>query len=154
VKPHVKRGKADAADAGAICEAVARPGMRIVPVETEDRQAVPMMHRTRDFPGRASRCRQPTRSGPSRGLRGRTAAKIPVRLAEFGIVAPKGMHDVERPPALAEEAELPEAARNSTRLLAEQFRDRQAKIEDVTAEIRAAANADASARRLQTIPGI
>ena len=31
VKPHVKRGKTDAADAGAICEAVRRPNMRVTP---------------------------------------------------------------------------------------------------------------------------
>ncbi|MDR9394141.1 MAG: transposase, partial [Roseovarius sp.] len=32
VKPYVKRGKTDAADAEAICEAVTRPTMRFVPV--------------------------------------------------------------------------------------------------------------------------
>jgi transposase len=31
LKPYVKRGKNDAADAAAICEAMARPGMRFVP---------------------------------------------------------------------------------------------------------------------------
>src|SRR6476620_9851111 len=34
VKPYVKRGKNDAADAEAICEAVTRPTMRFVPVKT------------------------------------------------------------------------------------------------------------------------
>lgn len=34
VKPYVKRGKNDAADAEAICEAVQRPTMRFVPVKT------------------------------------------------------------------------------------------------------------------------
>ncbi len=32
VKPYVKRGKNDAADAAAVCEAMSRPGMRFVPV--------------------------------------------------------------------------------------------------------------------------
>ncbi len=32
VKPYVKRGKNDAADAEALCEAVSRPSMRFVPV--------------------------------------------------------------------------------------------------------------------------
>jgi transposase len=32
VKPYVKRGKTDAADAEAICEAVRRPTMRFVPI--------------------------------------------------------------------------------------------------------------------------
>ena len=34
VKPYVKANKTDAADAEAICEAVARPNMRFVPVKT------------------------------------------------------------------------------------------------------------------------
>ena len=34
VKPYVKRGKTDAADAEAICEAVTRPTMRFVPVKS------------------------------------------------------------------------------------------------------------------------
>src|ERR1700704_5772390 len=49
VKPYVKRGKTDAADAEAICEAVTRPGMRFVPVKTVARQSVLMPHRTRDL---------------------------------------------------------------------------------------------------------
>ena len=39
VKPYVKRGKTDAADAEAICEAVTRPTMRFVPVTSAERQA-------------------------------------------------------------------------------------------------------------------
>src|ERR687891_525085 len=47
VKPYVKRGKNDAADAEAICEAVTRPTMRFVPVKSADAQSVLMLHRTR-----------------------------------------------------------------------------------------------------------
>ena len=47
VKPYVKRGKNDAADAEAICEAVTRPTMRFVPVKTPDQQSVMMLHRVR-----------------------------------------------------------------------------------------------------------
>ena len=36
VKPYVKSNKYDAADAEAICEAMARPGMRFVPVKSVD----------------------------------------------------------------------------------------------------------------------
>jgi hypothetical protein len=43
VKPYVKRGKNDAADAAAICEAVARPTMRFVAVKTPTQQSI-MMH--------------------------------------------------------------------------------------------------------------
>lgn len=38
MKPYVKRQKNDAADAEAICEAVARPNMRFVPIPSEARQ--------------------------------------------------------------------------------------------------------------------
>ena len=49
VKPYVKRQKNDAADAEALCEAVPRPNMRFVPVKSEARQSVLMLHRTRDL---------------------------------------------------------------------------------------------------------
>lgn len=39
VKPYVKRGKTDANDAEAICEAVTRPTMRFVPVKSPEQQA-------------------------------------------------------------------------------------------------------------------
>ena len=35
VKPYVKRGKNDAADAEALCEAMSRPTMRFVPVKSQ-----------------------------------------------------------------------------------------------------------------------
>jgi transposase len=49
VKGYVKRGKTDAADAEAICEAVSRPSMRFVPVKSEDTQALLMTHKAREF---------------------------------------------------------------------------------------------------------
>ena len=49
VKPYVKRGKTDAVDAEAICEAVSRPTMRFVPIKTEEYQAAVMVLKTRDL---------------------------------------------------------------------------------------------------------
>src|SRR3712207_2293129 len=49
VKAYVKRGKDDAADAEAICEAVTRPTMRFVPVKSREQQAALSMHRARDL---------------------------------------------------------------------------------------------------------
>ena len=43
-----KRGKNDAADAAAICEAVTRPNMRFVPVKEEHQQIILCLHRTRN----------------------------------------------------------------------------------------------------------
>ena len=49
VKPYVKRGKTDAGDAEAICEAVTRPTMRFVAVKSAEQQSVVMLHRTREL---------------------------------------------------------------------------------------------------------
>jgi transposase len=49
VKAYVKRGKNDAADAAAICEAVTRPSMRFVPTKSVEQQSALMLHRTRDL---------------------------------------------------------------------------------------------------------
>src|SRR3974377_2197011 len=49
VKAYVKRGKNDAADAAAICEAVTRPSMRFVPIKEVEQQSVLMLHRARDL---------------------------------------------------------------------------------------------------------
>jgi len=48
VKPYVKRGKNDAADAEALCEAMSRPSMRFVPVKAAEAQAALMLAGTRD----------------------------------------------------------------------------------------------------------
>jgi transposase len=47
VKPYVKRGKNDAADAEAICETVTRPTMRFVGIKTPEQQSAMMLHRVR-----------------------------------------------------------------------------------------------------------
>lgn len=139
VRPFVKRGKTDAADAEAICEAVQRPNMRFVPVKTEVQQAVLMQHRTRDF-----LVRQLTQ----------IANALRAHLGEFGVVVPKGVHNMGRLLAEAETADLPSEVREPLELLAGQFRDTKGRIDALTARIRAAAEADEAARRLQTMPGI
>ena len=113
--------------------------MRFVPVKAEDQQAVLLTHRTRDF-----LVRQQTQ----------LCNAIRAHLGEFGLVAPKGVHNVERLLAVAEAATLPEGARAPILLLADQFRDTHRRIDVITADIKARAGDDAVARRLQTIPGI
>mgnify|MGYP000111939610 CR=1 FL=1 len=49
VKPYVKRGKNDAVDAEAICEAVRRPTMRFVEIKTIEQQGLGMVFRSRDL---------------------------------------------------------------------------------------------------------
>src|SRR6195256_2739895 len=76
VKPYVKRGKNDAADAEALCEAMSRPTMRFVPVKTAERQAALMLLGLRD-----------------RLVRNRTQLANAIRgyAAEFGLAAAKGI---------------------------------------------------------------
>ena len=65
VKPYVKTNKNDAADAEAICEAVARPTMRFVPIKDVEQQALLALHRVRQGCVRGSSrraLRRPTRS--------------------------------------------------------------------------------------------
>lgn len=139
VKPFAKRGKTDAADAEAICEALTRPNMRFVPVKTEKQQAVLMQHRARHF--LVSQLTQ-------------LANAIRAHPGEFGIVVPKGVHNMGRLIAEAEKADLPPEARMPLDLLAGQFRDTRQRIDVTTGQIKADAEADETARRLQAMPGI
>jgi transposase len=137
VKPYVKRGKTDAADAEAICEAVTRPTMRFVGVKSEERQAALLDHKVRDFL-----------------VRQRTQAVNAIRahLAETGVVAAKGIHNVAW--LLEAGRDVPAAARPALELLADHLRDLQTRIDIVTTRIATAQKDDALARRLATVPGL
>ena len=77
VAAYRKRGKNDANDAEAICEAVGRPNMRFVAIKSEEQQAVLMVHRARTLT-MANRVAQVNQI---RGL-----------LGEFGVVALAAKH--------------------------------------------------------------
>ena len=51
VIPYRKRGKNDANDAEAICEAVGRPNMHFVAIKSEEQQSALMVHRARSLCG-------------------------------------------------------------------------------------------------------
>ncbi len=142
VTPYVKRGKTDAGDAEAICEAVTRPTMRFVAVKSTDQQAVLALHRVRDLL-----------------IRQRTQLVNMIRgqLAEFGIVLAKGIQHalrlVER--LLDGEAlDIPALAAKIMITLAQQVRDLQARLRDLDKDLMAWFRGSAVARRLETIPGI
>lgn len=141
VKPYVKRGKTDAADAEAICEAVTRPTMRFVTVKTADQQAALMLHKTRDLLVRQ-------RTMLINGLRG--------HLAEFGIIAAKGPAGVKAViEALhAAKDQLPEPARLALHGIADQLRLLGAEIERLETRIVEWHRSNDVSRRLATIPGI
>ena len=143
VKPYVKRGKNDAADAEAICEAVTRPTMRFVPVKAPEQQAAVMLHRTR-----ALLMRQ--RIMVVNALRG--------HLAEFGLIAPqgaKGLADLlERSFRPDGTGPIPSLARAALAPLVSQVMQLQGAIKAIDAELLAWHRQNAASRRLETIPGI
>jgi transposase len=140
IKPYVKRGKNDAADAAAICEAMSRPGMRFVPVKSADQQAVLMLHKTREL-----LVKQRTMS--VNALRG--------HLAEFGIVAARGIGRVDELLALAQaDAALPPIAKTTVAGLAQHLEGLDQSIEIVEEEIAKAHRQNPTSRLLDEIPGI
>jgi transposase len=142
VKAYLKRQKNDAADAAAICEAVRRPTMRFVPIKSAEQQGQLMQHRTRDVLIRQ-------RTQLINALRG--------HLAELGIVAAQGREGLQELRAIiadAEDQRLPIDARASLIALAAQLEAVQGVIGSLEKRIVAQHRANATSRRLETIPGI
>lgn len=142
VTPYRKRGKNDANDAEAICEAVGRPNMHFVAVKTEEQQAVLMVHRARSLI-----------------VANRTALANQIRglLTEFGLVVPKGIAKLRRQlPQILEDAEngLPALAREVLADLLEQFRELDHRIQQYDVRIRELAQQSEPARRLMQIESI
>jgi transposase len=139
-KPYVKRGKNDAADAAAICEAMSRPEMRFVPIKSADQQAVLMLHKTRDL-----LVKQRTMS--VNALRG--------HLQEFGLIAAKGIHRVKELVALAlADESLPEEAKQAAILLAAHGDELDEKIDALERKIARASAKNPTSRLLDEVPAI
>lgn len=143
VKPYVKRGKNDAVDAEAICEAVTRPTMRFVAMKSAEQQAALSLHRTRNL-----LVKQRTQLvNMIRGL-----------LAEFGIDIPEGLLralGLARQIAAKEVApDVPPTAMQVLGLLCEQVLDVHLRLQAIDRSILAQLRTDDVARRLSTVPGI
>lgn len=142
VKPYVKRGKSDAVDAEAICEAVARPTMRFVEVKSEGQQALLSLHRGRDFL-----------------VRQRTQMINMIRslAAEFGVTIARG---VARALAFAKglidgaDTALPEVATDVLRVLSRQLLVLHNRLQWFEIKMRLEASKSRQAKLLQTIPGV
>lgn len=139
---YVKRGKTDAADAEAICEAVGRPSMRFVPVKSAEQQGVHVLQRTRDLL-----------------IRQRTMLVSALRghMAEFGIIAPQGIARVADLLAVLlgeDEAALPPLARQALRGLAAELDNVNVRGEEIEAAIIAWHKESEASRRLAAVPGI
>jgi transposase len=141
VKPYVKRGKTDAADAEAIAEAVTRPTMRFVAVKTVDQQGVLMLHRVRELLVRQ-------RTMLTNAFRG--------HLAELGIIGVQGQSGLKDLIVQfhAQQSGLPELARAALRRLINQIGEVADEIGKSEKEIVAWCRTDAASRRLLTIPGV
>ena len=142
VKPYVKRGKSDAADAEAICEAVTRPTMRFVEVKTPEQQAILAVHRTRDLIVRQ---------------RTQTINMLRAQLAEFGIVLPQGIYHAlgfAKNCLNGEQPDLPEAACNVIFELCDQLLFLHSKILLCNREMTQIAKREKRVALLLTVPGV
>ena len=142
VKPYVKTNKNDAADAEAICEAVARPNMRFVAIKSVEQQSVLAVHRVRQG-----------------FVKARTAQSNQIRslLGEFGLVIPQGIcHVVPRVPALLERAgdALPLAFRHLVERLLSHLKELDRQVLELEAQIKAWHRSSELSQRLEKIPGI
>ena len=142
VKPYVKRGKNDASDAEAICEAVTRPTMRFVAVKTPEQQSVMMLHRVRLMLNRQ-------RTQLSNATR--------AHMSEFGIVEPVGRIGLERLLAIVadkDDERIPRDARICLEMLGAQLTVVKEQILENDRRIRASARDTEVGRRLMEIPGV
>ena len=142
VKPYVKRGKTDAADAAAICEAVTRPTMRFVAIKSPDQQGLLSQHRARQL---------------MIGQRTQLANMIRGLIGEFGCIVAKGLNHIRifaEAMKTSDAPLLPAAAGDVIASLCEQLLALHQRIGMLEKKIFAASRKDARVRLLETIPGI
>jgi transposase len=140
VRPYVKRGKNDAADAEAICEAMSRPSMRFVAVRTAENQAALMLHGARDLLIKQ-------RTTLVNAIRGRAA--------EFGVVGAKGVGRIAALlDSIAADGDVPELAREIFARLAAQLAALDEEVRGLETRLKAWHRTNEMSRRLAAIPGI
>jgi transposase len=142
VKPYVKRGKTDAGDAEAICEAVTRPTMTFVPVKSAEQQALAMLHKVRET---------------LIGQRTQAINAMRGHLSELGVIAPQGLlgqAELGRIVRDENDARLPPMARVTLQLLLAQIEATSARIAETDAALRAEHKSSAQSRALETVPSI
>jgi len=141
IKPYLKRGKNDALDAAAICEAMSRPGMRFVAIKSAERQAALMLLSARDLLVKQ-------RTMLINAMRGHAA--------EFGVIAAKGPVKLSEllQRVHAAEAGVPRLAREIMSLLSRQLDALAAELKGLEARLMAWHKADPVSQCLATQPGI
>jgi transposase len=141
IKPYVKRGKNDAIDAAAICEAMSRPGMRFVPVKSAEQQGALMLLKVRDLLVKQRTMLINAIRGHATEF-GVTAAKGPVKVAEL----------LQR--AHAEDSGVPAVALDMLSLLSGQLDALDLKLKAIEARLMALHKQDPVSQCLATQPGI
>ena len=133
-----KRGKNDAADAAAICEAVQRPHMRFVPAKSLEQQSRLMVHRARQG-----------------FVEQRTATLNRIRglLSEFGIVLPLKAATVRRKACECLE-DLPGYANTVIGDLLSEVTRLDERVAQYDQHIKAMARDDERAKRLMQLSGV
>jgi transposase len=142
VKPYVKSQKNDAADAAAVCEAMAHPDMRFVAVKTVQQQDIQALHRVRA----AVIAQRTAQVNQLRGL-----------VAEYGLAAPKQLAPLRRAvPQWLEEAGngLTDGFRHLLQGLWEELLRLDERIREFDRQIRHIADTDPTAQRLQQLRGV
>jgi len=140
IKPYVKRGKNDAIDAAAICEAMSRPGMRFVPIKSTEQQGALMLLKVRDLLVKQ-------RTMLINAIRGHAA--------EFGLTAAKGPVKVSELLQHADAAAgVPALALEMLSLLSGQLDVLEAKLKTLETRLMALHKQDPVSQCLATQPGI
>jgi transposase len=141
VKAYVKRGKSDALDAEAICEAVQRPTMRFVPVKTVEQQSILMAHRARSLLVRQ---------------RTMLANALRAHLAELGLMTNPGIANLAKlaQQALSDKDALPSYARTALEILVRQIMTLSEEITTLDRKLLAWHAESEASQRLTAIPGL
>ena len=142
VKGYLRRGKTDAADAEAICEAVTRARHMGVPVKSAEQQTELLAHKLRER---------------LLGQRTETTNRLRSHLAEFGLIAQTGREGIEKLVALVcddADERLPPRARRALQSLVRTLASIEGEIAALDAQIRAAHKVNATSRRLEAIPSV
>jgi transposase len=142
VRPYVKGNKTDGNDAAAICEAVSRPHMHFVTINTPEQQDIQAMHRIRE-----------------QVVKNRTALANQIRglLHEYGVVMPSGISRLRAQlPLILEDAEngLSDLCRELIHELYQRLRTLDEQVGQYDQRIQQVFKQDERCQRLGQVEGI
>ena len=142
VKAYVKRGKTDAGDAAAICEAVTRPSMSFVPIKGLEQQGLSMLHSARS---------------QLIGQRTQLINAVRGHLSELGIIAARGLLGLAELAAIVRnesDQRLPAIARTALMILVVQIETISKELTKLDSMLRKENKASELGARLETIPSV